>query len=142
LLVIHPVIQLSALLLALYVLYLGVQRFRFLHLKQKALFRRKRHVVLGEIALATLLSGMLGGMAMVYIFWNGFLITGTHGKVALVMAPFIIFGIVSGVYMNVKKKERRIFNLIHGLNNLILMILAVIQVVSGWWVYRMFVLGG
>jgi len=85
---------------------------------------------------------MLGGMAMVYIFWNGFLITGTHGKVALVMAPFIIFGIVSGVYMNVKKKERRIFNLIHGLNNLILMILAVIQVVSGWWVYRMFVLGG
>ena len=85
---------------------------------------------------------MLGGRVMVYIFWNGFLITGTHGKVALVMAPFIIFGIVSGVYMNVKKKERRIFNLIHGLNNLILMILAQNQVDSGRWGYSMFDIGG
>ena len=98
-------------------------------------------MVLGEIALGTLLAGMLGGMTMVYLYWRGFLITGTHGKFALVMAPFIIFGVGSGLYMNRKKKKGRFPPLVHGLNNLIVLILALIQLVSGLWVYRTFVLG-
>jgi nitric oxide reductase large subunit len=141
-LVIHPIIQLSALLLALYVFYLGIQRFRFFHLHQKAVFRWKRHVALGEIALGVLLAGMLGGLAMVYVYWHGFLITGIHGKVALVMVPFIIFGLVSGLYMNHKKRKRRILPFVHGLNNLVVLIMAIGQIISGLWVYRAFVLGG
>jgi len=66
-LVIHPIIQFSAVLLTLYVFYLGVQRFRFFHLYQKTVFRWKRHVLLGEIALGTLLGGMMGGVTMVYL---------------------------------------------------------------------------
>jgi nitric oxide reductase large subunit len=139
---VHPVIQFSTILLALYVFYLGVQRFRTLHLKQKTLFRWKRHVVLGEIALGALLSGMLAGMTVVYVYWHGFLITGTHGKVALMMLPFILFGLFSGLYMNRKRRHRRLLPLVHSLNNLILLVLALTQVVSGWWVYRAFVLGG
>ena len=141
-LVIHPIIQLSALLLALYVFYLGIQRFRFFHLHQKAVFRWKRHVALGEIALGVLLAGMLAGMMMVYVNWHGFIITGIHGKVGLLMAPFIVFGLVSGVYMNHKKKNRRSITFIHGLNNLVVLIMALSQVISGSWVYRAFVLGG
>ena len=56
-------------------------------------------MVLGEIALGALIAGMLGGIAIVYISWHGLFITGIHGKVALVMAPFIVFGLVSGLYM-------------------------------------------
>jgi nitric oxide reductase large subunit len=141
-LVIHPIIQLSALLLALYVFYLGIQRFQFFHLHQKAVFRWKRHVALGEIALGVLLAGMLGGLAMVYVYWHGFLITGIHGKFALVMVPFIIFGLVSGLYMNHKKRKRRILPFVHGLNNLVVLIMAIGQIISGLWVYRAFVLGG
>jgi nitric oxide reductase large subunit len=142
LLVIHPVIQLSAIVSTVYVFYLGVQRFRSLHLKQKTLFRWKRHVVLGEIALGALLAGVLAGMTVVYVYWHGFLMTETHGKVALVMVPFILFGLFSGLYMNRKRRHRRLLPLVHGLNNLILLIFALTQLVSGWWVYRTFVLGG
>ncbi|MBW1797395.1 MAG: DUF4079 domain-containing protein [Deltaproteobacteria bacterium] len=141
-LVIHPIIQLSATLLAVYVFYLGVQRFRFLHLDQKALFQWKRHVALGEIALGVLLAGMLGGMVMVYVYWHGVIITGIHGKVALVMVPFIAFGFVSGLYMNRKKKKRRLLPFIHGLNNLFVLVMALSQIVSGAGTYRAFVLGG
>ena len=140
-LVIHPIIQFSAVLLTLYVFYLGVQRFRFLHLYQNTVFRWKRHVLLGEIALGTLLGGMTGGVTMVYFYWHGFFITGAHGAVAFVMTPFIIFGSASGLYMNRNKKKRKALPLIHGLSNLVLLILALTQVVSGWGVYRDLILG-
>ena len=140
-LVVHPVIQFCAILFALYVFYLGAQRFRTLHLRQKAVFRWKRHVVLGEIALGLLLGGMIGGITTVYVYWQGFLITGTHGKVALVMAPLVIFGLASGLYMHRKKRERKLLPLVHGLNNLAVLILGVTQIVTGWWVYGAFVLG-
>ncbi len=138
---VHPVIQGSATLLALYVFFLGVQRFRFLHLDQGVAFKLKRLVLLGKIALGVWLVGTVGGMTMVYFYWYGFFMTGTHGKVALVMVPFIIFGFASGQYMNHYKKKRKALPLIHGLSNLVLLILSLTQVVSGWWVYRVFVLG-
>jgi nitric oxide reductase large subunit len=111
-------------------------------LPKKTVFRWKRHVASGEIALGALLAGVLGGMTVVKVYWHGFLITGTHGKVALALIPFVIFGLVSGLYMNRKKKQQRLLSFIHGLNNLIVLILALTQVVSGWWVYRTFVTGG
>ena len=140
-LVIHPIIQLSAVVLTLYVFCLGVQRFRSLHLHQKTLFRWKRHVLLGKIALLALLGGMMGGITMVYLYLHGFLITGIHGKVALVMTTFIIFGGTTGLYMDRNKKKRTALPLIHGLSNLVLLILALTQVVTGWRVYTLLVLG-
>jgi len=139
LLVIHPIIQFAAVMLTLYVFYLGVQRFWSLH--QKRLFRWKRHVLLGKIAMLAMLGGMMGGMTMLYLYWHGFLITGLHGKVALVMTPFIIFGAASGLYMNRNKKKRTALPMIHGLSNLVILILALTQVVTGWRVYMQFVLG-
>jgi nitric oxide reductase large subunit len=141
LLIIHPIVQCSAIVLALYAFSLGVQRFRSLHLKQKTVFRWKRHVVLGQIALGVWLAGMLGGMTSVYLYWHGFLITGTHAKVALFMVPLIIFGLSSGLYMDRNKKKRKVLPMLHGLNNLILLMLALTQIVTGWGVYHTFVLG-
>ncbi|MBE9582433.1 MAG: DUF4079 family protein [Proteobacteria bacterium] len=142
LLLIHPIIQFSATLLALYVFYLGVQRFRFLHMNQKTVFKWKRHVALGKMALGVWLVGMVSGMTMAYLYWHGFLITGAHGKVALALLPLVIFGLVSGRYMDRNKKKRGVFPFIHGLNNLIVLILAVAQAISGLWVFNAFVLGG
>ena len=99
-------------------------------------------MALGETALGVLLAGMVGGIAVVYSTWHGLFITGIHGKVALFMAPFIIFGFISGLYMNHTKKKRRVLPFIHGLNNLVFLILAISQIISGSWVYRVFVLGG
>ncbi|MBN1842910.1 MAG: DUF4079 family protein [Deltaproteobacteria bacterium] len=141
-LLIHPIIQCSATLLALYVFYLGVQRFRFLHMNQKTVFKWKRHVALGKTALGVWLVGMVSGLTMVYLHWHGFLITGVHGKVALVLLPLVIFGLASGLYMDRNKKKRGVFLFMHGLNNLVVLMLAVGQAISGLWVFNTFVLGG
>jgi hypothetical protein len=98
-------------------------------------------VILGEIALGILMAGMAGGMYIVYITWHGLFITGIHGTVALVMAPLIIFGFVSGVYMNRRKRKRRILPFVHGLNNLVILFMAISQIISGSWVYKVFILG-
>lgn len=141
-LILHPIFQCVATLVALYVLYLGLGRFGSLHLKRKTAFRWKRHVTLGYVSLGTWLVGMAAGATMAYLYWHGFFITGTHGRVALVMLPFVVFGLVSGLYMARNKQKRKALPLIHGLNNLVAVILAFTQVKSGWWVYNVFVQGG
>jgi hypothetical protein len=97
-------------------------------------------VLLGKIALLALVGGMMGGMAVVYFYLHWFLITGVHGKVAFVMLPFIIFGGATGLYLDHNKNKRTALPLIHGLSNLILLILALIQVMTGWRVYTLLVL--
>ena len=138
---IHPIIQLSATCLGLYVFYLGVQRFRSLHLKQKVKFNWKRHVLLGKIVMASWLAGILGGVSIAYMTWHGFLVTGIHGKVALVILPLILFGLFSGLYMNRKKQKRKFLPIAHGLINLTVLLLALYQMSTGWWVYNVYVLG-
>ena len=141
LLVAHPIIQFLATILGFYVFHQGLQRFRFLHVNQDTLFRWKQHVVLGQIALGMWLTGLIGGAVMVYFFWGGFFITGTHGEMALVMVPFIIFGLVSGLYMHYRKKARKVLPFVHGLSNLIALVLACVQVATGYGVYRTYVIG-
>ncbi|NNL42847.1 MAG: DUF4079 domain-containing protein [Desulfobacterales bacterium] len=105
------------------------------------MFNWKRHVFLGEIVMIAWLSGLLGGVVMSYVTWKGFLITGIHGKVAMVMLPLILFGLFSGLYLNYRKGKRKLLPIIHGINNLVILILALYQIKSGWWVYNTYVLG-
>ncbi|MEA1921568.1 MAG: DUF4079 domain-containing protein [Pseudomonadota bacterium] len=138
----HPMNQALATLLAGYVLWLGQKRFRSLHWQQKVAFKWKAHVKLGIITLGLWLAGLVGGMVMVRLWWHGFLITGAHGKQALLMLPLLLFGLFSGLYMDHRKKKRKLLPLLHGTNNLLLLILAFYQAYTGWWVYRVYVLGG
>lgn len=140
-LIFHPIVQLSAILMAIYVFFLGMQRFRFLHLKQKVKFNWQRHVLLGKITMVSWLAGMFGGISIAYLYWHRFLITGTHGKLAIVMLPLILFGLFSGLYMNRVKKKRKLLPFVHGFVNLIVLILSLYQISTGWWVYNVYVLG-
>jgi hypothetical protein len=141
LLPVHPMMQFLATLLALHVLLQGIRRFRSLHLNQEAVFKWKQHVVLGEIALGAWLIGFLGGTTIVYLFWGELFITGTHAKIAFVMVPLIIFGLASGLHMHYRKHTRKVLPFLHGLNNLIVLILACVQVVTGYGVYQKYVAG-
>ncbi|HUU41969.1 MAG TPA: hypothetical protein VMW42_13620 [Desulfatiglandales bacterium] len=141
-LIIHPIIQCLSILLAIYVFYLGAQRFRSLHFHQQAIFQWKLHVLLGGLSLVAFITGIFGGMVMVYLYWHSILITNIHAKVAFIMAPFIVFGFLSGLHINLKKEKKSILALIHGINNFLVLIFALIQIFTGWWVYRTFVLGG
>ncbi len=138
---IHPAVQALATLFAFYVFYLGFQRFLSLHLKKKKMFNWKRHVLLGKVALITWLIGMGGGFAMAYRTWGKVLVTGDHGQTALVMLPFILFGLITGIYMDIKKRKRKALPLIHGSVNVAILAFSIHQVYSGWWVYSAYVLG-
>jgi nitric oxide reductase large subunit len=83
--------------------------------------------------------GLLGGAAVVYLYWRGFQITGIHARIAFFMLPFLLFGLFSGLYMNKIKKKRKLLPLIHGIGNLFLLTLAFVQIVTGWGVYMNFI---
>ena len=140
-LIAHPIIQFTALILACYVFHLGYHRFSGVYLKQKVPFLWKRHVSLGAVALITFLAGMVGGIIVVYTYWRSYLITGLHAKVAITLLPLIVFGLVSGIIMNASRKKRKWLPILHGANNAIVLILALVQVFTGWKILRTYVLG-
>ena len=136
-LLIHPVLQAIATLLGLYALWLGWARVRSLHLGQKTVFARPRHILMGKIALVLWLLGLIGGLVVVRLFMGGWLVSGLHGPMGLACLPFIAFGLASGIYLERRPAARRVLPLLHGLNNLILLLLALWQAISGIaWVMR------
>jgi cytochrome b561 len=136
----HPLIQLAAIVLSFYVLYLGFQRFQASHLKKKAVFPWKKHVKFGLTTLIVLFLGFIGGIVMTYINWSGYLFT-THGKFGVLIAVLIVIGLSTGLYMDKNKKKRTVLPLIHGINNFVLVVLCIVQTYFGFHVLKSFVLG-
>ncbi len=138
---IHPIFQSVGILMAVYVWGLGFSRFRSLHLKQKIRFNRKQHVRFGIIGTGIWLIGICGGLFMVKSSWYGMLITGIHSKIGVLMIPFILFALGSGLYMDRKKKKRKALPLVHGISNTVMLLLALSQIYTGIRVYQEYVLG-
>ena len=105
---IHPIVQLIAILIAFYVLKLGISRFRLIHLKQETLFKWKLHVRLGAMATTIWLIGVFGGTFIVKSGWYGHIVSGLHGKVGLLLIPFIIFSLFKPLPLVSDKSSRRI----------------------------------
>jgi len=137
----HPVLQFIGICLSLCVLFLGIQRVRSLHMKHETLFNWRRHVSFGIMALITWILGFAGGLWVVYRSWHGYFITGIHATTASVMLPLILFGLFSGWHMDRRKKKRKLLPLLHGVNNTLVVLLALSQIISGIWVFRVFILG-
>lgn len=140
-LLVHPVMQGIGILVALYAFATGVQRFRSVHLKQKTPFAWKRHVLAGRIAFGVLITGFVVGLVMVRVHWGQNLMTLGHGKMALVTLPFIIFGFLSGQRLSGKGGRKDILRIVHGLNNIVVVVLLLNQARLGIEVYRLFVAG-
>ena len=136
----HPIWQAAATVLAATALAEGLKRFRFLHLKQKTNFNWKKHVRTGQLALAGWALGWAGGFITVKMNWPGVFVTGPHALIALIMAPLLIFGLASGLYLDRVKKKRKALPLIHGINNALLILLALVQVQTGWEAFKNLVL--
>lgn len=138
---VHPILQTLALVLSAYVLYLGWLRFEAAHLGRKGiLFPWKRHVLQGSVAMIVWASGFLIGLGMAWWNWKAVLVTGLHHRTALAMAPLLVFGYLSGLIMDKVKKRRTVLPLLHGLNNTLLVLLALAQFVTGIQVLRDFII--
>jgi len=134
-LLLHGPIQCLTVPFVSYVFLLGLRRFGGLHLGRRSVFAWKRHVVLGTVTLSVLLAGAFSGMALLYLRWKLYLVT-DHGRVGLAMIPLILFGLISGLYMDRKRARRTALPLIHGLNSLALFFLLLYQAWTGWIFWR------
>ena len=136
---IHPVAQFGAILLAFYAAYLGFQRTKSLHYNKTTQFLRKRHAFVGSIGLISMLGGIAAGLFMV----NRYLLSpdmGLHVAVAMILLPLGLFGIFSGLLLYLNPKQRRFFPAIHGINNLVVLFLALAQIITGIMAYLRYVL--
>lgn len=137
--ILHPLIQLTALVITLYVLQLGVARFRRSHLNHKTTFKWQRHVKLGTTAMVLLLVGTVIGLIVVKYSWDDILISGEHGHMIFIIIPLVLMSLGSGWYMNKRKKPRVFLPVFHAIINLFLIVLVFFQAFSGWHLYQAFV---
>ena len=136
---IHPVAQFGAILLAFYAAYLGFQRTKSLHYNKTTQFLRKRHAIAGFIGLVSMLGGIGAGLFMV----NRYLLSpdmGLHETVAMILLPLGLFGVFSGLFLYLNPGQRRLLPAIHGINNLVILFLAVAQIFTGIMAYLRYVL--
>jgi hypothetical protein len=136
---IHPAAQLAVIILGYYAMYLGFQRVWNLHFGKSSSFLRDRHVIVGSISLIS----MLGGIAAGFIMVKRFLVNpemGLHVTVALVMLPLGLFGIFSGFFLYLNLSKRKILPALHGINNGVVLLLALLQIVTGIAAYQRYVL--
>jgi hypothetical protein len=139
LLSIHPIGQLFAILVAIYAFYLGYQRTKSLHYNKPASFKREHHVVAGTFALISMLGGIAAGFIMVSRHLDNPEM-GLHVAVAMVLLPLSIFGIFSGFFLYINPRKRKILPAFHGINNFLIIILALLQVFTGTAAYLRYVL--
>lgn len=137
---IHPVIQAVCLILATYVMYMGVMRFRFQHLGQKAFFNWKLHVRLGKTVHCLWLLGLALGLFLAQIYWGSTNLTGGHYYVGVAMAPLIGVSLLTGLILQKPRGKRAGLALFHGITNAMLYLMALYQAWSSIEVVELFLL--
>lgn len=130
---VHPVWQAAATCGALFVLFLGWQRFCILHFRGKGTFAWKRHVFLGKIVLGLWCAGAILGIVVARLEWGVSFITGTHMEIGLWFVPLAAVGYLTGSRLDKVKKRRLWLPLLHGATNTLLIALAATQAWTGWF---------
>lgn len=131
LIMVHPVWQVASTLLGLYAAWLGIKRLRSLHLGHQVSFPRARHVLPGKLALMGLILGTAGGAIMVRWMWRGWLVTGAHAWMGMVVAVLALLGLTTGLVLERRPRPRRALPLLHGLANFILLALCLVNFYFG-----------
>lgn len=137
---IHPILQLAATGLGIYVLTLGWPRFQANHLGRKVKFQWLDHVRLGKYTHILWMCGLVLGQYVVSKEWDSNSVTGPHYWIGQSMMPCIAAGYITGVIMDRNKQKRRIMPLVHGVINTVALLLAVAEVATGIMVIRDFLL--
>lgn len=128
---IHPVMQTLVALLALYVLALGLSRFASRHLNRKTTFQWKRHVLLGKIVVAAWALGGLGGLVITYLTYGRIYPQSLHFITAVIMFPVLLVTWVTGTRLDSRRSGTNALPLVHLVNNVLLLVLAGVQLASG-----------
>lgn len=137
---IHPAIQTICMILATWVLFMGMQRFRAQHLGVKVMFPWKQHVFWGKVVHFLWLLGLFLGLFMAWHYWGSINLTDGHFLVGIAMAPTIIISLITGLMLQKPKGKRTRLALFHGSVNLLLFAMALYQGLSSIEVVELFLL--
>jgi hypothetical protein len=102
-------------------------------------FPRKRHAFAGTVALIFMLAGSVAGSFMKDRFLQNTDL-GIHGAVAMLIIVLGLFGIISGYFLYTTPRKRKILPVVHGVNNFAILLLALVQILSGTAAYLRYVL--
>ena len=128
---IHPIAQALIALLALYVLRLGLSRFASRHLGKSTVFQWNRHVMLGKVVVAVWALGALGGLGVTYLSYGKLFTESLHFKIGIIILPVLLVTWLTGTRLDRRRNQSKVLPVVHLLNNVLLLILAAIQVVTG-----------
>ena len=133
----HPVMQVVAALTGFWAMWQGVKRFA-MQMGRKAIFPWKSHVRLGSVALVLWSLGALGFYVTHTVFGMTH-ITDLHAELAWPIVALSVFGLVSGYIMNKHKKRRKVLPMLHGLVNVLLVVLVFIECWTGYEMMGQFI---
>lgn len=128
---IHPIAQALTALLALYVLRLGLSRFASRHLGKRTVFQWNRHVMLGKVVVAIWALGALGGLSVTYLTYGKIFTESLHFRIGIIILPVLLVTWLSGTRLDRHRDQSNILPVVHLVNNVLLLILAAIQVITG-----------
>lgn len=133
---IHPIFQSLIAVLAVYVLWLGLARAASRHFGRKTTFPWQRHVLLGKVVVVAWGSGALGGLTMTYLSFGKIYPTSLHFIVGMAMLALLVVAWLTGTRMDRERNRSSVLPVLHLVNNALLMILAVVQLVTGIGIVR------
>lgn len=127
----HPIAQALTAFLALYVLKLGLSRFASRHLGKRTVFQWNRHVMLGKVVVAVWALGALGGLSVTYLTYGKIFTESLHFKIGIIMPLVLLVTWLTGTRLDRRRDQSNILPVVHLVNNVLLLTLAAIQVVTG-----------
>ena len=133
---IHPIVQALTALLALYVLRLGLSRFASRHLGKTTVFQWNRHVMLGRVVVAVWALGAIGGLTVTYLTYGKLYTESLHFKIGITILLVLLITFLTGTRLNRRRNQSNILPVVHLVNNILLLILVGIQVVTGLDIVR------
>ena len=133
---IHPIVQALTALLALYVLRLGLSRFASRHLGKTTVFQWNRHVMLGRVVVAVWALGAIGGLTVTYLTYGKLYTESLHFKIGIAILLVLLITFHTGTRLNRRRNQSNILPVVHLVNNILLLILAGTQVVTGLHIVR------
>lgn len=126
----HPLMQGLAVMLGIRAMWQGSMRARMLYWHQRILFAWKQHVRLGTWALLLWSLGALG-FYVTHDLFGATHVTGIHAEIFWPVLGLSVFGLASGLYMDRYKRKRFWLPLVHGLANVVLLILVFVECWTG-----------
>lgn len=128
---IHPIVQTLTAVMALYVLRLGLARLAQRHFGKRIGFQWDRHVTLGKLVVLIWALGALGGLIMTYIYFGKIFTQSLHFRIGMVIMLLLLVTWLTGTRMNRRRNQSTLLPVIHLANNVLLLILVAVQLITG-----------